>query len=127
MVSYLIKECKADINARNYNFTTPLHISIGKNDKEMTKLLLSFNADVEAYPPEPEKYNYPIIYALECAKDSVCKHLFFHYLQNCIPRTKDIQKLRNWAEEYDRIELFNKYFTIFYFYYCNTHDRINSF
>lgn len=82
LINYLLDECSAEIDARNIDFTIPLHYAIASENVSMVKFLLRKKADPQAYAPEPEKINTPIAWAFECGNKYIIKILLKNIKDN---------------------------------------------
>jgi len=106
LADHLISQCKADVDARNANFMTPLHYAIASNNVDMVKFLLEKGADPQAYAPEPEKINTPLACAFEQGNEDIIKILLERIKENV--NDEDIGSLSDLAEQFNKLNLLEK-------------------
>ena len=109
LIDYLINERKADINARNLDYTTPLHYAIFSNSSIMVKFLLKRGADAQAYAPEPDRINTPLICAFEKGDEDVITVLLENISTDI--DSNDIEGLYNLGEEFNQVDLVQEIIT----------------
>ena len=69
LVYFLLRYCNVDVNFRNNENVTPLHIAACKGDEAICAILLKFQAQCDL---QDDNGNIPAVYA---ANDRIFKHL----------------------------------------------------